>query len=112
MVLSGITSREAAEQARGSELKVPETQLPPLEADEYYLDDLRHLTVKSQETGQILGTVQEILSSTAGEFLEVVSPHLTEPVLVSFCHAFVPHVDLADKTLYVTGLDSLFTPAE
>lgn len=106
--LQAVDDRTMAEALQGCEVKLPENVLPPLEADEFYADTLIGMAVKSRDSGEALGVVEDVLSSDAGDFLEVSAPHLPEPVLVPFRHTFVPTVDAEAGTVYITGLDSLF----
>lgn len=65
-----ITDRNAAEAARGTELTVPRSALPPLGEGEYYHADLIGLAVVS-ETGDPLGTVRAIEDFGAGDLLDI-----------------------------------------
>jgi 16S rRNA processing protein RimM len=66
-----ITDRNAAEAARGTELTVPRSALPPLGEGEYYHADMIGLPVVS-ETGEPLGTVRAIEDFGAGDLLDIV----------------------------------------
>ena len=103
-----INTRNDAEGLKGLILKLPSSDLPPLAEDEYYIDDLVGLTVQSMDSGTIWGTVKEVLSATAGEYLEVHQDNKSQPVLIPFQSIFIPRVDQASRTIYVQGLDSLF----
>lgn len=65
-----ITDRNAAEAARGTELTVPRSALPPLGEGEYYYADLIGLAVVS-ETGDPLGTVRNVENFGAGDVLDI-----------------------------------------
>lgn len=56
----GVHTREAAEALSGSELSVARTELPPLEADEFYHCDAVGLRVVD-EAGAQRGTVRQVL---------------------------------------------------
>ncbi len=103
-----INTREEAEKLVGAELKVLESNLPKLENDEFYVDELIGLTAKSNDSGETLGVIKDILSSDAGDFLEIKTEQLSEPVLIPFQDAFVHQINKADKTILIAGLDSLF----
>lgn len=105
-----INTRGAAEALKGAELKALESDLPPLKADEFYTEDLVGLTVYSQDSGLPLGTVVDILSASATDFLEVSTPNLRDSVLVPFQDPFILHVDKVEKRVLIQGLDSLFEP--
>lgn len=65
-----IIDRNAAEAARGTELTVPRSALPPLAEGEYYYADLIGLAVVS-ETGDVLGTVRAVENFGAGDVLDI-----------------------------------------
>lgn len=66
-----IADRNAAEAARGTELAVPRSALPPLGEGEYYHADLIGLPVMS-ESGAPLGKVQAVENFGAGDVLDIV----------------------------------------
>lgn len=65
--------RTAAERARGTELTVPRSALPPLTDGEYYHHDIIGLPAIST-TGEPLGTVVLIDNFGAGDILEIERP--------------------------------------
>lgn len=68
-----IADRGAAERARGTELTVPRSALPPLGEGEYYHHDLLGLSAVSSD-GEPLGTIVLIDNFGAGDILEVERP--------------------------------------
>lgn len=68
-----IADRSTAERARGVELTVPRSALPPLGEGEYYHHDLIGLAVVST-TGEALGTVVLVENFGAGDILEIERP--------------------------------------
>lgn len=68
-----IADRTAAERARGTELTVPRSALPPLAEGEYYHHDLLGLPAVST-TGEPLGTVVLVENFGAGDILEIERP--------------------------------------
>jgi 16S rRNA processing protein RimM len=68
-----IADRTAAERARGTELTVPRSALPPLGEGEYYHHDLIGLSATST-TGEALGTVVLVENFGAGDILEIERP--------------------------------------
>jgi 16S rRNA processing protein RimM len=69
-----IPDRSAAERARGTELTVPRSALPPLGEGEYYHHDLIGLPALST-TGEALGTVVLVENFGAGDILEIERPN-------------------------------------
>lgn len=106
--LQGVDDRDTAEKLRGCELRLPESELPPLDEDEFYADSLVGFTVKNRESDAVLGTVKEVVTGNGNDFLEVASAATGELVLVPFQTVFVPDVDVPNQTVRVTGLDELF----
>jgi 16S rRNA processing protein RimM len=68
-----ITDRNGADAARGTELTVPRTALPPLAEGEYYHADLLGLPCIST-TGEKLGVCVAIENFGAGDVIEVERP--------------------------------------
>jgi 16S rRNA processing protein RimM len=68
-----IPDRNAAERARGTELTVPRSALPPLAEGEYYHHDLLGLPAVSAQ-GRPLGTVVLVENFGAGDILEIETP--------------------------------------
>lgn len=68
-----VTDRDAAEALRGVELTVPRSELPPLEAGEYYHADLIGLPAVST-TGEALGRCVAVENFGAGDVLEIERP--------------------------------------
>ena len=64
--LSGIDSRNAAEELRGALLEVPESDLTPLPEGQYYRFQVIGLEVRTPE-GRSLGRVAEILSTGSND---------------------------------------------
>lgn len=106
--LKDISNRTEAEAVQGSEIKVDSELLPKLEEDEFYIEDLINLTVKSLDSDRKLGKIKDVLSSDAGDFLEIEPDEVTESVLVPFKDVFVPKIDHEEYTIFITGLDDLF----
>lgn len=68
-----IADRNGAEGARGTELTVPRTALPPLAEGEYYHADLIGLACVSTD-GETLGTCVAVENFGAGDVLEIERP--------------------------------------
>ncbi len=68
-----ITDRNGAEGARGTELTVPRTALPPLADGEYYHADLIGLPCVSTD-GEALGHCVAVENFGAGDVLEIERP--------------------------------------
>lgn len=70
-----ITSRNAADALRGTQLTVPRDALPPLGEGEYYHADLLGLAVETPD-GAAVGRVVAIDNFGAGDVIEIERPPL------------------------------------
>jgi len=103
--MSGVDTREQAQELAGTRLYVPRESLgAPDEPESYYRADLIELTV-IDTAGEAIGRVHDVADYGAGDLLEL---HLTMPVkglgkaiLLPFERAYVPQLDLAGGTLTV-----------
>jgi 16S rRNA processing protein RimM len=59
--LAGVENREQVEELRGCKLLVPESDRPQLGEDEYHVVDLIGLQVFMQESGELVGTVVDVI---------------------------------------------------
>lgn len=66
-----LDSLTAAEKLRGAKVYINEADRPPLADDEYYYDQLIGLKVIDGKTGEIIGTVRDIVYGTGTENLEL-----------------------------------------
>lgn len=122
--LAGVENLAQAEALRSSLLMVPESDRPALEAGEYHVRDLIGLPVFLQETGELVGTVVDMMS--AGHDLLVVAPETKLPaanltpddsvrgrnrqskkrkppqLLIPFVMAIVPVVDIEIGRIEIT----------
>lgn len=68
-----ITDRNQSEAMRSTLLTIPRTELPPLQAGEYYFEDLIGLAVVSDK-GDALGMVVDVQNFGAGDVIEIERP--------------------------------------
>jgi len=93
--LKGVTTREASEALVGKEILMDKAQLPDLEEDTWYWEDLCGLEVVDRDLGR-LGTIDRLFSTGADDILVIVdkkSPGSTE-VLIPMNSHFVLSVDI------------------
>jgi 16S rRNA processing protein RimM len=103
--LQGVTTRDAAEELRGSEVYIRAADAAPLAEDEYFLHDLVGLTVATVD-GQTVGKVREVLETGAGEVL-VITREGQPDALVPMVRDFVAAVDIAGGTITITPIEGL-----
>ena len=104
--LQGVADRNAAEALRGNIFLVDTADLPPIDdPDEFYDHQLEGLSVVTTE-GRVVGNVNEVLHTAAGELLSVTSESGGE-VLVPFVGAIVTEVSLTNQTIEIDPPDGL-----
>ncbi|HEX6123107.1 MAG TPA: ribosome maturation factor RimM, partial [Ktedonobacterales bacterium] len=107
--LTGISAIEQAEPLRGQRLWIPEAELSPLAADQFYLHDLIGLRAEDL-AGATLGTVSDVLSGSGNDLLAVRTPQ-GQDVLVPVVKAFIKAVDLAAGVIRIEPIPGLFDEA-
>ncbi|MBC7138263.1 MAG: 16S rRNA processing protein RimM [Defluviimonas sp.] len=98
--LTGIATKEQADELRGTTLWAERTRLPSLPDDEFYHADLIGLPVLDTG-GAPLGTVRAIHNHGAGDILEILAPGQRNALLLPFTRAAVPTVDLTARRIIV-----------
>jgi 16S rRNA processing protein RimM len=104
--LEGVADRNAAEALRGNVFLVDTEDLPPIDdPDEFYDHQLEGLRVVTID-GRLVGNVNEVLHTAAGELLSVTSETGAE-VLVPFVSAIITEVSLQDQTIEIDPPEGL-----
>ena len=103
MRFAGCSSPEAAKALRGAELLVGRENAAPLQPGEFYVEDLKGLTVIAGGSGQPLGHIVNIIEGGGGDLAEI-RLHSGEVKLVPFRTEFFPAVDLAQKQATLQNL--------
>lgn len=73
LTLANVTTREQAEDLRGQDVAILESQAAPLEEGEYFIHQLYGLMVVTDQ-GEEIGKVREVLETGANEVLVVARP--------------------------------------
>ncbi len=89
--LAGIGDREAVDALRGTDLWAPRTEVPTLEADEYWAEDLEGCEVVDGD--RPVGRVRTLLGLPSCEALEVERPDAPD-LLVPLVRDAVRSVDI------------------
>lgn len=107
--LAGVNYRDQAEALRDAQLMVAADDRLPLEPGEFHVGDLKGLTVILQETGEKVGTVNDIYRA-GNDLLEVTllsapgdsGTETPRTVLIPFVEAIVPVVDIKQGRVEIT----------
>lgn len=105
--LAHIDDRTGAEALRQQHVYAAESDLPPLAEDESFIHDLVGLAVVS-ETGEALGTVENVAQAPAHDVFVVAREGQEAPVLIPAVEAFVQEVDLEEGRLVVRPIEGMF----
>jgi len=103
--LADVSTREAAEALRGTEVMIREQEAAPLEQDEYFLHQLYGATVVT-EHAESLGTVREVLTTGANDVL-IVTRSGRADLLIPMIHEVVLDLDLSHGRIVVRLLPGL-----
>ncbi|MBY0281404.1 MAG: ribosome maturation factor RimM [Alphaproteobacteria bacterium] len=98
--IEGCITRNQAETYRGTKLFIYKDQLPPLEEDEYYHEDLIGMKV-FDEAGAVVGTVEALQNAGAGDFLEISPIEGSKPITAIFSNDSIIKIDLEKQELYI-----------
>jgi len=100
LTLSGTPDRNAAEMMRNVQVFIRPEELPPLEEDAYYENQLIGLTVVT-ESGANLGKIEQVHFGVANDVYE------TPLALIPAIGAIVLEVDLSGKKVLVKDIRGL-----
>ena len=103
--LEGADDRNAAEALRGKELYITEDDLPELPEGQYYVRDLIGMSV-TEEDGNMLGHVTDVLQNTAQDIFEVESEN-GKKLLIPKVEQFVLDIDAEKREITVRLIEGM-----
>ena len=103
--LAGVTTREEAEELRGSEVAILESEAIPLAQDEYFIHQLYGLLVVT-ESGEEIGRVRDVLSTGASEVL-IVPREGRSDALIPVIHDVVKNLDIPRGQIVIHPIEGL-----
>ncbi len=108
-----VSTREQAEDLRGSKLYVDRSVLPLPEEDEFYYEDLIGLKTQTSD-GVSFGKVKAVVNYGAGDLLELFQiPEVKGARLLSFTRELVPEIRFEEGIIIVAPPeDFLDTPKQ
>lgn len=98
--LKGVDNRDAAEQLRDGIISFPRDQMPPLDVNEFYTDDLIGCTLLD-EKGKKIGRIVDINDYGASSILVIKND--TEEILCPFLLDLFTEIDLEYARLTVNS---------
>ena len=103
--LEGADDRNAAEALRVKELYITEDDLPELPEGQYYVRDLIGMSV-TEEDGNLLGHVTDVLQNTAQDIFEVESEN-GKKLLIPKVDQFVLDIDAEKREITVRLIEGM-----
>ena len=103
--LEGADDRNAADALRGKELYITEDDLPELPEGQYYVRDLIGMSV-TEEDGNLLGHVTDVLQNTAQDIFEVESEN-GKKLLIPKVDQFVLDIDAEKREITVRLIEGM-----
>ena len=97
--LEDVNDRNASEMLRGKELYLPLGEKLDLGEDNYLIEDLIGLTVKS-ESGEVLGKIKDVISRTVQDLYEIERLD-GKSFLLPAVKEFIKNIDLEKQTMTV-----------
>lgn len=105
MKIEGVDSREEVENLRTHQVFARESDLPPLEENEFYVHDLIGLEVVT-DAGVPVGLVNDVMEVPAQQVL-VVSRHGRAPAMIPVVDEFVQDIDWDEGRITVRPIEGL-----
>ena len=103
--LSGIDDRNAAEEARGKDIYISESDLPELSEGEYYIRDMIGISVVD-DTGNVLGNLSDVIQNRAQDLYEVEMKD-GKKILIPAVEEFILNIDIEKKQMDVKLIEGL-----
>ncbi len=99
LLFEGVESRVPADNLKGFELFIKKADLPELEKDTYYWNDIIGLLVYTSDDNYI-GRVESIIQTGANDIYVVIDEKNNE-LLIPAIESVVLHIDVIQKTMKV-----------
>jgi 16S rRNA processing protein RimM len=71
--VDGVSEKNGADSLRGTKLYIDRSSLPETNDDEYYIEDLKGMTVAGKD-GKVIGTVMDVVNYGAGDLIDIKPP--------------------------------------
>ena len=107
--LSGVTTVEDAIKLKNKILLAKREEIP-LPKGSHFICDLMGLPVKDAVSGEVYGTLTDVIRPALQEIYEITTPD-GRKVLMPAVAQFISRID-TDDAVYITPIDGFFTDAE
>lgn len=103
----GVNDKETAETYKGSVITVAKDERVELPEDEFWIDDLIGLEVTDNASGDVLGTIEEVMQTGSNDVYMVRTPDGTMKPIPAM-QEVVNKVDLENRKILVTIPEGLW----
>jgi 16S rRNA processing protein RimM len=107
LTFEGYTNVNQVEKYKGGILKVPETQLTPLDENEFYFHEIIGCEVFTIE-GENLGKIKEVLTPGAND-VWVIKGKGSKEILIPYIEQVVKQVDIENKKVLIEPMEGLLS---
>lgn len=104
--VEGINSPEDAAKYIHKIISIDDADLKPLEENEYYIGDLRGLSVINYDTDEPVGVLKDVLITGGNDVLDIETPNAKQ-VLVPMVREFVKKIDISEKIIEIRFIDGM-----
>lgn len=106
ILIDGIDDRNAAENIRGSEVYLDESDFKELPEGEFYIRDLIGLRAVNAKTGDVIGIVKDYIQNPAQGLFSISTADDTD-VLIPDVAEFINDIDLDEGVMKVALIEGL-----
>jgi len=100
----GVDDRDAAEVFRNAMVVVAKNELPPLPDGEYYVDDLKGMTVVTA-AGEVLGRLDDVFQTGSNDVYSVRSG--AREYLIPAIREVIVTIDMENRTIVINPMKGL-----
>ena len=104
-IIKICNDRTTAENFIGSIISIPESNLRPLEKNEFYVRDIKGLLVETT-SGQALGIVTDVIKTGAND-VYIIKPDIGDSFMIPAIKDVVLNISLREKKIIVKLMDGL-----
>lgn len=107
VTFEGVTDRNASERLRMHTMLIPREELPELDGDGVYLDDILGFSVLLNADGSRVGRLEDFQSPTEEQDIWVIMTDDGKEILFPAVDEFIGEIDLDAETVRITPPDGL-----
>lgn len=107
--VDGVSTRTEAEALSKKELFISRDQFPVLEEENtFYLEDLKGLSVISENTRSVYGVVKDVYNFGASDIIAILDAQTAKEELFPFTHDVFPEINISEGYMLIATEDVSF----